>query len=98
MGAADEAGPAGGKDSYDPDAYPLDTTLDSILPQSAADDAYITASVFAGDQYAVTLQKDTRITLNQFVGQEGLQISKALSTSCISTVETISKLDSLAMG
>ena len=74
---------AGGKDSYDPDAYPLDTTLDSILPQSAADDAYITASVFAGDQYAVTLQKDTRITLNQFVGQEGLQISKALSTSCV---------------
>ena len=74
---------AGGKDSYDPDAYPLDTTLDSILPQSAADDAYITASVFAGDQYAVTLQKDTRITLNQFVGQEGLQISKALSNSCV---------------
>ena len=35
------------------------------------------------DQYAVTLQKDTRITLNQFVGQEGLQISKALSTSCV---------------
>ena len=74
---------AGGKDSYDPDAYPLDTTLDSILPQSAADDAYITASVFAGDQYAVTLQKDTRITLNQFVGQEGLKTSKALSTSCV---------------
>lgn len=63
---------AGGKDSYDPDAYPLDTTLDSILPQSAADDAYITASVFAGDQYAVTLQKDTRITLNQFVGAGGI--------------------------
>ena len=74
---------AGGKDSYDPDAYPLDTTLDSILPQSAADDAYITASVFAGDQYAVPLQTDTRIPLNQFVGQEGLQISKALSTSCV---------------
>ena len=74
---------AGGKDSYDPDAYPLDTTLDSILPQGAADDAYITASVFAGDQYAVTLQKDARITLNQFVGQEGLQTSKALSTSCV---------------
>lgn len=31
----------------------------------------------------MTLQKDTRITLNQFVGQEGLQISKALSTSCV---------------
>ena len=82
---------AGGKDSYDPDAYPLDTTLDSILPQSAADDAYITASVFAGDQYAVTLQKDTRITLNQFVGQEGLQISKALSTSCVNFASDASR-------
>ena len=40
MGAATKLGLfAGGKDSYDPDAYPLDTTLDSILPQSAADDA-----------------------------------------------------------
>ena len=71
------------KDAYDPDAYPLDTTLDSVLPQGSADDAYITASVFAGDQYAVTLQKDSRITLNQYIGQEGLQTSKALSTSCV---------------
>ncbi len=31
----------------------------------------------------MTLQKDARITLNQFVGQEGLQTSKALSTSCV---------------
>ena len=73
----------GGTGSYDPDAYPLDTTLGSVLPQASADDAYITASVFAGDQYAVTLQKDGRITLNQFVGQEGLKTSKALSTSCV---------------
>ena len=71
------------KGDYDPDAYPLDTTLDSILPQASADDAYITASVFAGDQYAVTLQKDGRITLNQFVGQEGLKTSKVLSTACV---------------
>lgn len=74
----------GGKDSYDKNAYPVDTTLDAVLPQASADDAYITASVFAGDQYAVTLQKDARITLNQFVGQEGLKTSKALSTSCVS--------------
>lgn len=71
------------KDAYDPDAYSLDTTLEAVLPQGAADDAYITASVFAGDQYAVTLQKDSRITLNQYIGQEGLQTSKALSTSCV---------------
>ena len=71
------------KDSYDPNAYPLDTSLDAVLPQASADDAYITASVFAGDQYAVTLQKDGRITLNQFVGQEGLKTAKALSTSCV---------------
>ena len=43
----------------------------------------VTASVFAGDQYAVTLQKDARITLNQFAGQEGLQTAKALSTACV---------------
>ena len=58
---------AGGAGAYDKDAYPLDTSLEAVLPQAAADDAYITASVFAGDQYAVTLQKDGRITLNQFV-------------------------------
>ena len=74
---------AGGAGAYDKDAYPLDTSLEAVLPQAAADDAYITASVFAGDQYAVTLQKDGRITLNQFVGQEGLKTSKALSTSCV---------------
>lgn len=73
----------GGTGAYDKDAYPLDTSLEAVLPQAAADDAYITASVFAGDQYAVTLQKDGRITLNQFVGQEGLKTSKALSTSCV---------------
>lgn len=74
---------AGGAGAYDKDAYPLDTSLEAVLPQAAADDAYITASVFAGDQYAVTLQKGGRITLNQFVGQEGLKTSKALSTSCV---------------
>ena len=74
---------AGGAGAYDKDAYPLDTSLEAVLPQAAADDAYITASVIAGDQYAVTLQKDGRITLNQFVGQEGLKTSKALSTSCV---------------
>lgn len=73
----------GSKDPYDPEAFPLDTTLDCILPQASADDAYITASVFAGDQYAVSLQKDSRITLNQFVGQEGLKTAKALSASCV---------------
>lgn len=73
----------GSKDPYDPETFPLDTTLDCILPQASADDAYITASVFAGDQYAVSLQKDSRITLNQFVGQEGLKTAKALSTSCV---------------
>lgn len=77
MVTADEAGPVcRRKVPYDPDAYPLDTTLDSILPQSAADDAYITASsVFAGDQYAVTLKRH-HITLNQFVGQEGYRFPR----------------------
>ena len=36
---------AGGAGAYDKDAYPLDTSLEAVLPQAAADDAYITASV-----------------------------------------------------
>lgn len=72
-----------GSGDYDPNAYPLDTSLGCILPQSSSDDAYITASVFAGDQYAVTLQKDSRISLNQFVGQEGLKVSQVLQATCV---------------
>ena len=45
-------------DAYDPNLYPLDTSLGAVLGDSSADDSYLTQSVFVGDQYAVALQKD----------------------------------------
>ena len=73
-----------GSSSYDKDAYPLDTSLSCILPQSSeADAGYITSTVFVGDQYTVSLQTSNLITLDQYVGQKDLKISEVLSTSCV---------------
>ncbi len=74
---------SGGKDSYDPDLYPLDTSLESILKDASADDSYITSSLFAGDRTALALQKDGRITLDQYVGKDDLKISNFLKESCV---------------
>ena len=73
-----------GSSSYDKDAYPLDTSLGCILPQSSeADAGYITSTVFVGDQYTVSLQTSNLITLDQYVGQKDLTISGVLSTACV---------------
>lgn len=74
---------AGGGDAYDPDLYPLDTSLGSILGDASADDSYITQSLFVGDKAALSLQKDSRITLNQYAGKEDLKISSFLKESCV---------------
>lgn len=74
---------SGGKDSYDPDLYPLDTSLEAILKDASADDSYITSSLFAGDRTALALQKDGRITLDQYVGKDDLKISNFLKESCV---------------
>lgn len=74
-------------DAYDPNLYPLDTSLGAVLGDSSADDSYLTQSVFVGDQYAVALQKDGRITLDQFAGQEGLQVSRILQESFVAFVD-----------
>lgn len=70
-------------DSYDPDLYPLDTSLEAILTDSSADDSYITSSLFVGDRTALSLQKDGRITLDQYAGKEDLKISNFLKESCV---------------
>ena len=73
-----------GSSSYDKDAYPLDTSLSCILPQSSeADAGYITSTVFVGDQYTVSLQTSNLITLDQYVGQKDLKILEVLSTACV---------------
>lgn len=73
-----------GSSNYDKDAYPLDTSLSCVLPQSSeADAGYITSTVFVGDQYTVSLQTSNLITLDQYVGQKDLKISEVLSTACV---------------
>lgn len=73
----------GAGDSYDPDQYPLDTSLQAILPENSAEDSYITESLFVGDRTALALQKDGRITLDQYAGKEDLKISNFLKESCV---------------
>lgn len=73
----------GAGDSYDPDQYPLDTSLGAILGDSSADDSYLTQSLFVGDRSAVSLQKDGRITLDQYAGKEDLKITDFLQESCV---------------
>lgn len=75
--------PALGGDAYDPDLYPLDTSLEAILKDNSADDSYITSSLFVGDKTALSLQKDGRITLDQYAGKEDLKISNFLRESCV---------------
>lgn len=70
-------------DSYDPDQHPLDTSLEAVLPENKAEDSYITESLFVGDRAALALQKDGRITLDQYAGKEDLKISNFLKESCV---------------
>lgn len=73
----------GGSDLYDPTQYPLDTSLDSILGQESAQGNYINDTVFVGGTQAVSMSKDSSITLNQYAGKEGLQISQVLRETCV---------------
>ena len=65
----------GGSDLYDPTQYPLDTSLDAILGQESAQGNYINDTVFVGGTQAVSMSKDSSITLNQYAGQDGLTFS-----------------------
>ena len=73
----------GGSDLYDPTQYPLDTSLGSILGQESAQGNYINDTVFVGGTQAVSMSKDSSITLNQYAGKEGLQISQVLRETCV---------------
>lgn len=73
----------GGSGKYDPSQYPLDTSLGSILGQESAQGNYINDSVFVGGTQAVTVAKDSSISLNQYAGKEGLQVSQVLRETCV---------------
>lgn len=73
----------GGSDLYDPTQYPLDTSLDAILGQESAQGNYINDTVFVGGTQAVSMSKDSSITLNQYAGQDGLRVSQVLRETCV---------------
>ena len=73
----------GGSDLYDPTQYPLDTSLDAILGQEPAQGNYINDTVFVGGTQAVSMSKDSSITLNQYAGQDGLKVSQVLRETCV---------------
>lgn len=70
-------------DAYDPNLYPVDTSLEAVLKDNSSDDSYITQSLFVGDRSALALQKDGRITLDQYAGKDDLKISNFLKESCV---------------
>lgn len=73
-----------GTGDYDPELYPVDTSLDAVLPQAASSDSgYLSSTVFVGDQYTTALYENGQISLDQYLGAENLSISNVLQTSCV---------------
>lgn len=69
---------------YDPNLYPLDTSLSAILPQGTEATDYMAGTVFVGDRYAASLQTQNLITLDQFAGAKDLSLGSLLSQACVS--------------
>ena len=74
----------GGSGRYDPQAYPLDTSLGSVLAKTSdAGTDYVSCTLFVGDQFAKSLYDDKVITLDQFAGKDGLTVSSLLNDACV---------------
>ena len=74
----------GGSGRYDPQAYPLDTSLGSVLAKTSdAGTDYVSSTLFVGDQFAKSLYDDKVITLDQFAGKDGLTVSSLLNDACV---------------
>lgn len=77
------SGPATGE-SYDNSAYQVDTSIPAVL--AATEDAgveYVEQTVFVGDSNTVRLYNYNLITLDQFVGAEGMGIQSLTSNACV---------------
>lgn len=69
---------------YDSSLYPVDTSLDAVLKEAASSDSsYASTITYVGDEYTASLKNAGQITLNQYLGKDGLSVSKALQESCI---------------
>ena len=76
----------GNKESanYDSSLYPVDTSLDAVLKESTSSDAsYASTIAYVGDEYTKSLKDSGQITLNQYLGKDGIAVSKALQEYCI---------------
>lgn len=72
------------KGDYDSSLYPVDTSLDAVLKESSSSDSsYASGVIYVGDEYTASLKSAGQISLNQYLGEEGLSVSKALQEYCI---------------
>ena len=77
-------GASAGTGNYDPDAYPVDTTLDAVLTETSdAGSEYISQTVFAGDDNVVALTSSGQVTIDRYVGRDGLGVSDLIQDSCV---------------
>lgn len=74
----------GGNGSYDPDAYPVDTSLSAVLGSSELQGTdYISSTVFVGDENAAALYNLGLIGLDQFAGKDGMKTGDLLREACV---------------
>lgn len=80
------AGKKGGvsDEDYDPSANVLDSSSTAILPMTTdAGQDYLANTVFVGDSNTVRMYNMGLITLDQFVGKEGMGIQSVISDACV---------------
>ena len=71
-------------ESYDSSEYQIDKNSSAILAKTKdAGKKYVEATVFVGDSNTVRMNNYGLITLDQFVGQEGMGVQSAVSTKCV---------------
>lgn len=74
----------GSTGDYDPDAYPVDTSLGAVLTESSdAGSEYLSSTVFVGDDNVVALTASSSITIDRYVGENGLSVSNMSKKSCV---------------
>lgn len=74
----------GSTGDYNPDAYPVDTSLGAVLTESSdAGSDYLSSTVFVGDDNVVALTASSSITIDRYVGENGLSVSNMSKKSCV---------------
>ena len=69
---------------YDSGLYPIDTTLEAVLPEaSASDSSYATSTVYVGDKFTASMRTAGQITLDQYLGNDSYSVKNALQEYCI---------------